>query len=129
MGRPTNALIVDDEAHVRMFVRLLLKEMGIQQTWEAGDGVAAVELTVQHKPEVVLMDINLPLMSGMEALARLRELEPDIPVVMMTSQSALHSVREAVRIGAAGYVLKHSPKRETLKALADVFDALDDGAP
>src|SRR4051812_24909526 len=106
MARPTNALIVDDEPHVRVFLRLLLKELGIPVLWEGADGNAAIELTVRHKPELVLLDINLPILSGLEALAQLRGLEPDIPVVMVTSQTALGSVQTASRLGAAGYVLK-----------------------
>jgi two-component system, chemotaxis family, chemotaxis protein CheY len=125
MSRPTNALIVDDEAHVRMFLRLLLKELGIASTWEAGDGAAAVDLTVRHKPELVLLDINLPVMNGLQALAQLRELEPDIPVIMVTSQTALGSVQQAVRLGAIGYVLKHVPKNEALKLLREALDSLE----
>jgi two-component system, chemotaxis family, chemotaxis protein CheY len=131
MARPTNALIVDDEAHVRMFLRLLLKELGVAAMWEAGDGATAVDLTVRNKPEVVLLDINMPVMSGLEALAQIRALEPDIPVIMVTTQSALGSVHEAARLGASGYVLKHLPKKEALKAIGEALDALDapDGAP
>ena len=126
MSRPTNALIVDDEAHVRTFLRLLLKELGITSTWEASDGAAAVEMAVQHKPELVLLDINLPVMSGLQALGRLQELEPDIPVIMVTSQSAMSSVQQAVRLGAAGYILKHSSKNEALRVLRDAIAALED---
>ncbi len=126
MGWPTNALIIDDEPHVRIFLRMVLKELGITQTWEAGDGATGVQMTVSHKPEIVLLDVNLPVMNGLQALAELRHLEPDIPVVMMTSQTAIGSVREASRLGAAGYVLKHLPKEQTLASLAELFDSLDD---
>jgi len=126
MARPTNALIVDDEAHVRTFLRLVLKELGITETWEAADGATAVQMTVSHKPEIVLLDINLPVMNGLKALAELRRLEPDIPVVMVTSQSAIGSVQQASRLGAVGYVLKHLPKAQTLASLAELFEAMDD---
>ncbi len=126
MARPTNALIVDDEAHVRMFLRLVLKELGITQTWEAADGVTAVQMAVSHKPEIVLLDINLPVMNGLRALAELGRLEPDLPVVMVTSQSAIGSVQEASRLGAVGYVLKHLPKAQTMASLKELFDAMDD---
>lgn len=126
MGRPTNALIVDDEAHVRTFLRLVLKELGIEQTWEAADGASAVQMAVSHKPEIVLLDINLPVMNGLQALAELGRLEPDIPVVMVTSQSAIGSVQEASRRGAVGYVLKHLPKAQTMASLAELFDSMDD---
>ena len=126
MGRPTNALIVDDEVHVRTFLRLLLKEIGIARTWEAADGAEAVELAVQHKPEVILLDINLPVVTGMQALARLREMEPDLPVIIVTSQGALSTVKEAVQLGAVGYVLKYLPKAEVLATLRAAIDAAGD---
>ena len=126
MARPTNALIVDDEAHVRTFLRMLLKEIGITNTWEAADGAAGVELAVQHKPEVILLDINLPVVTGMQALAQLKKLEPDIPVIIVTSQGALSTVKEAVQLGAVGYVLKHLPKAEVLATLREAIDAAAD---
>jgi DNA-binding NarL/FixJ family response regulator len=129
MAWPTNALIVDDEAHVRALVRLLLKELGITHVWEAADGQSAVDMTVQVKPELVMLDINLPILSGLKALAQLRDLEPDIPVIMMTSQTALGAVQEAARLGAAGYVLKHVPKKDAVAALREVLDALESGEP
>lgn len=125
MARPTTALIVDDEAHVRTFLRLLLKELGITTTWEASDGATGVALAVNHKPEVVLLDLNMPVLNGLEALTQLRELEPDIPVIMVTAQIALGSVQEAARLGASGYILKHNPKNQTLAALREAFAALD----
>lgn len=126
MGRPTNALIVDDEAHVRTFLRLVLKELGITQTWEAPDGATGVQMAVNHKPDIVLLDINLPVMNGLQALAELGRLEPDIPVVMVTSQSALSSVQQASQLGAVGYVLKHLPKAQTMASLTELFDSMDD---
>ena len=126
MARPTNALIVDDEPHVRTFLRLLLRELGIEHTWETGDGASAVELAVQHKPELILLDINLPIMTGLQALERLHVLEPDMPVIMVTTHSALTSVKEAVRLGAVGYVLKHTPKNQALQAMREVLDALEE---
>lgn len=128
MARPTNALIVDDESHVRAFLRLLLREIGISNCWEAADGASAVQLAQAHKPELVLLDVNLPGLNGLQVLAQLKELSPDMPVVMVTSQSAISTVSEAVRLGAVGYLLKHCPKEETLKALNEVLESIDDGS-
>src|SRR5688572_25862487 len=117
MARPTNALIVDDESHVRAFLRLLLRELGITDCWEAADGVSAVQLAQEHKPGIVLLDINLPGLNGLQVLAQLKQVDPDLPVVIVTAQGAISTVSEAVRLGAMGYLLKHRPKDETLKAL------------
>jgi two-component system, chemotaxis family, chemotaxis protein CheY len=124
MAHPKNALIVDDESHVRAFMRLLLREVGIEECWEGADGTSAIQLAQLHKPELVLLDINLPGLNGLQVLAQLKQFDPDIPVVMVTSQSSLSTVNEAVRLGASGYLLKHSRKEDTLKALREVFESL-----
>jgi two-component system chemotaxis response regulator CheY len=125
MGRPASALIVDDEPHVRTFLRLLLREVGITQTWEAPDGAVAVEMVAQHHPGLVLLDINLPVMGGLEALAQIKRTSPDLPVIMVTSQSAITTVHEAVRLGASAYVLKHSPKEQALNTLREALAEME----
>lgn len=126
MARPTHALIVDDEPHVRAFMRLLLREVGVSECWEAADGQTALALIQQHEPGLVLLDINLPQMSGIDVLAKLNELQSEVPVVMITSQSAMSTVNETLRLGAVGYILKHSPKEEAVEALRDVVESLDE---
>lgn len=126
MPRPTNALIVDDESHVRTFVRLLLKEVGIEECWEAPDGAAALELVARHRPQLLLLDYNMPQMTGLEVMAKLREAHSDIPVVFISAQSSLGVVNEAARLGAVGYIIKHAPKAEAVEALRDVLDSLDE---
>jgi len=127
MARPTNALIVEDEAHVRVFLRLLLKEVGIETVWEAGDGAQALVLAGQHRPELVLLDVNLPIMNGLEVLEHLAAEHPAMPVIMVTSQSAMKTVLESVKLGAIAYILKQSPNAESLKMLRDAIDGLANG--
>ena len=124
MPRPTNALIVDDEAHVRVFLRLLLKEAGIDRVWEAGDGAEALALAAAHAPELVLLDVNLPVMSGLEVLERLATVQPGVPVIMVSSQSAMKTVLECAKLGAIAYILKQSPKSEAAKLLREAIDDL-----
>lgn len=122
MPRPTNALIVDDEPHVRVFLKMVLKNLGIETTWEAGDGAQALAMARLHQPELVLLDINLPIMSGLEVLEQLGKMLPGVPVVMVTSQGAMKSVLECVKLGARAYILKHGSKTETLKMLREALD-------
>ena len=128
MSRPTTALIVDDEPHARTYVRLLLKELGVTTFWEAGDGAQALALFSQHQPEVVLLDVNLRMMNGLQVLQQIKTKNPDVPVIMLSSESALKTVHEAIRLGALAYVLKHSPKEAALASLTDAFDSLEDEA-
>lgn len=128
MARPNNALIVDDEAHVRVFVRTLLKQVGIEETWEAGDGAQALAMIAKHQPDLVMLDINLPMMSGLEVLAALQEEPGSPPVIMMSAQSSMKTVLDCVKLGAVAYILKHSPKAEALKLLREALDQLDGAA-
>jgi CheY-like chemotaxis protein len=125
MSRPTNALIVDDEAHVQVFLRLLLKELGVETTWSATDGAQALAMAAQHHPELVLLDVNLPVMNGLEVLQKLGVAHPGMPVIMVSSQSAMKTVLDCVKLGAVAYVLKHSPKAEALKMLREALDSLE----
>ena len=126
MARPKNTLLVDDEAHVRAFMRLLLRELGIEECWEAADGASALHLVKHHKPDLVLLDINLPGMSGLQVLGQIKQFNSELPVVMATAQSSMSTVGEAVRLGASGYLLKHCPKEETLEALRDILESLSE---
>jgi DNA-binding NarL/FixJ family response regulator len=133
MPRPTNALIVDDEAHVRVLIRVLLKQLGIETVWEAPDGATALEKAAAHKPDVVLLDINLPQVGGLEVLAKLKAAHPKIPVIIVSSQSTMKTVIQTRELGAEAYVLKHAPKSEVLQMLSDAFDNIaatsEDAAP
>jgi DNA-binding NarL/FixJ family response regulator len=122
MPRPVSALIIDDEPHVRIVFRLLLKQLGIETVWEAADGASALEQATEHKPEVVLLDINLPQIGGLEVLARLKKAHPAMPVVIVSSQSTMKTVIQTRELGAEAYVLKHAPKAEVLQMLSDAFD-------
>ncbi len=122
MPRPVNALIIDDEYHVRVVFKVLLKQLGIETVWEAGDGVTALEQAAEHLPQVVLLDINLPQMGGLEVLARLKAAHPSMPVIIVSSQSTMRTVIQTRELGAEAYVLKHAPQAEVLQMISDAFD-------
>jgi DNA-binding NarL/FixJ family response regulator len=131
MPRPVNALIIDDETHVRVLIRVLLKQLGIETVWEAADGASALEQAAAHNPNVILLDINLPQVGGLEVLAKLKAAHPKIPVIIVSSQSTMKTVIQTRELGAEAYVLKHAPKTEVLQMLSDAFDniaATTDGA-
>ncbi len=125
MPRPTNALVVDDEPHVRTFLRLVLKELGIEVKWEAANGAEALDVLQGHSPELVLLDLNMPLLGGLGVLERLQQLRPGTPAIIVTSQNALQTVQDVARLGAVGYVLKQSPRDVMLRELRDALDGLE----
>jgi CheY-like chemotaxis protein len=127
MARPTNALIVDDEAHVRLFARLLLKDVGITNVWEASDGQQAVELLNTHEPQLLLLDVNMPVMGGLDLLRELQAAGWNTPVIMLTAESSVKTVQQAAALGAAGYLLKQSSREESVAALREILDEVAEG--
>lgn len=128
MSRPTTALIVDDEAHVRTYLKLLLRELGIATCGEAADGEQALAAIERLNPELVLLDLNMPITGGLEVLRQINEARPELPVIVVSSQSAVKVVQEVARLGAIGYVLKHSPKAQALAMLHEALESLNGSA-
>jgi DNA-binding NarL/FixJ family response regulator len=104
-------LVVDDHTFFRAGMRTLLEEHGIAVS-EARSGEAAVELVASVAPDVVLMDLHMPGMSGIEATRHVSAVAPGIPVVMLTLSADDEHVVEAVRAGARGYLLKDAELAE-----------------
>ncbi|MBL9190584.1 MAG: response regulator [Opitutaceae bacterium] len=127
MPDSATVLIVDDEAHVRTYVRMLLKELGIESCWEAANGTEVLPLVAEHNPRLVLLDLNMPGTDGLKVLAQLAEAHPDLPVAIMTTQNSIESVNEAVRLGACAFILKHKPRPQVLAELRELIDSLGDG--
>jgi DNA-binding NarL/FixJ family response regulator len=127
MPRPTSALIVDDETHVRVYMKILLKQLGVTTIWEAAEGYAAIEQASEHKPDVVLLDINLPQLNGLEVLARMKAANPNVHVIVVSVESKPETLVQARELGADAYVLKHLPRAKVLSMLSDVFDEIAAG--
>jgi DNA-binding NarL/FixJ family response regulator len=125
MASSTTVLIVDDESHVRAYVRTLLKELGIETCWEATNGDAVLAMVKEHSPGLVLLDLNLPGTGGMQVLSQLAEAHPDVPVVIMTAQNSMDTVKEAAELGASGYILKHDARHRVVSALRDLIESLE----
>ncbi|MBW6435518.1 response regulator transcription factor [Actinoplanes hulinensis] len=120
-GRPIRLVIVDDDALVRAGLRILVGgSPDIEVVAEAGDGAEAVTASEAHWPDVVLMDIRMPRVDGLVATRRIRG-RPNAPqVIVLTTFDADEYVLEALRGGAAGFLLKDTPPREILAAVRSV---------
>jgi YesN/AraC family two-component response regulator len=114
-------LIADDEAHVRKFIGLIAKQLGTPQIFEAKDGREAVEVYQREKPDLVLLDVNMPVQNGLEALKQITAADPDAIVVMLTSLANRETVEEALQSGAANYLRKDTPKDELLAAFRETI--------
>jgi len=116
-------LLVDDEPHIRKFVGLILKQLGAPTILEAGNGEEALEIFQLQRPDLVLLDVNMPIMDGLETLKKLKAIDPDCVVVMLTSLANRQTIEDALRLGAANYIRKDTPKEEIAKTLGETIDA------
>ena len=101
-----SVLIVDDDAMMRSLLRIILRSEGWTVTAEATNGEQAIEQCKAVAPDIVCLDVMMPGMSGLEVLGVLHQEVPESRVVMITSDSSMHTVREAIAMGAAGYIVK-----------------------
>jgi two-component system, chemotaxis family, chemotaxis protein CheY len=122
MNLPGTILLVDDEPHIRKFVGLILRQLGPVKLIEAGTGAEALAAYALERPDLVLLDVNMPVMDGIETLRRLRELDPDSVVIMLTSLVNRHTIEQALELGAANYIRKDTPKDEILRALTETIE-------
>ncbi|MFF5226372.1 response regulator [Dactylosporangium sp. NPDC000521] len=103
---PPRVLVVDDQELIRTGFRLILTARGIDVVGEAADGAEAVQAAAALEPDVVLMDIRMPGMDGLEATRRILEHRPECRVLMLTTFDLDRYVYAALRIGASGFLLK-----------------------
>lgn len=116
-------LVADDHAMVREGLRQLLGlQEDIEVVGEARDGVEALEKARELKPDVLLMDIAMPRMGGIDALKLVRESLPDTRVVILTMYEKDAFAQEALRNGAVGFVLKGSPSSDMLAAIRNAYN-------
>jgi CheY-like chemotaxis protein len=114
-------LLVDDEPHIRKYLGLIARGLGTPVIIEAGNGVEALAKYQQESPQLVLLDVNMPGMDGLEILAALLAQDPDALVVMLTSLVNRQTVEECLKLGAASYIRKDTPKEAILAELSEVI--------
>ena len=123
MTEPVRVLVVDDHPMWRDGVRADLEASGAAQVvGEAGDGGEAIEAARDAMPDVVLMDLQLPTVSGVDATRRIVEESPHVKVLVLSASAEENDVLEAVKAGAAGYLLKSATASEVADAIARVRD-------
>ena len=113
-------LVVDDHPMVREGLRGMLTGDDVEVIDEAASGADAIRLAALRQPDVVLLDLELPDMDGLEVLGRLRERDPDLPVLVVTMHQDAGLLRRAVKAGVSGYVLKGVDRRELLASIRAV---------
>jgi DNA-binding NarL/FixJ family response regulator len=117
-GQRTRVMVADDHPVFRRGMRAILgAEPDIELLGEATDGEEAIALALKLRPDVILMDLNMPNVTGIEATRRIMEANPETAVLMLTMFEDDKSIFAAIRAGAHGYVLKGADGAETLRAI------------
>jgi len=115
-------LVVDDAAFVRMAVQQVLEAHGHTMVGEAGDGVQAIEKFAELKPDVVILDISMPEMNGIETLKRLKILNPAAKIIICSAIGYQDLLAQAIECGAAEFILKPFEKEQLINAIEKVMD-------
>ena len=117
----TRILIADDHAMLREGMRnLLSQEKDFELAGEAANGEEAVRLAKELKPDIVIMDIVMPKLNGLEATKQIKQLSPATSVLILTAYSDIRYIVELLEAGASGYLLKDAPGKEVVKAIRAV---------
>jgi DNA-binding NarL/FixJ family response regulator len=115
-------MIVDDHALVSSGLRALLESRdGFEVVSEVGDGISAVERARELRPDLIVMDVALPHLSGIEAMRQILAEQPQARIIALTAHRDRHYMAEALKAGAAGYLLKEAAFEELLSAIATVM--------
>ena len=123
---PIKICIVEDNADMRESVAQALNEAGVRCTGTYATAEAAVQDLPFQKPDVALVDINLPGMNGIECVAKLKEQMPQLQVLMLTRYEQSDMIFDSIRAGASGYLLKRTPAAQLIQAIEQVHSG---GAP
>lgn len=99
-------LVVDDAIFMRMSIKKMLEENGHTMIGEAADGVEAIEKYAELKPDVVLLDITMPEMNGIEALKRIRVLNPKAKIIICSAMGYQEMIAESIKCGAEDFIVK-----------------------
>jgi len=99
-------LVVDDASFMRVVLKDILTANGFQNIIEAADGAAAISAYQQYGPDIITLDINMPVVDGMQALRTILQVNPNAKVIMVTSVEQKHIILEAIKLGARDYIVK-----------------------
>ncbi|AOS43652.1 putative transcriptional regulatory protein TcrX [Lacunisphaera limnophila] len=129
MANPTKVLVVDDEPHLQVFMTLLVRTTLTEvSVVAAGDEATAMAQFHATRPDLVLLDINLIGSSGLDVLTQIRQVDPEVVVVMLTAVNVRQVIEEAMARGANGYILKEASEEEMADTLREILEADNDRA-
>ena len=121
--RKIRVIVVDDETHVRTLIKTVVNTMNCDIVGEAGNGRDAVTLFSEIKPNMMLLDINMPLKSGKEALVEIKKNYPNAFIIMLTSLTDRETIEDCIHLGASGFIRKDLPLDEMREVIKKTWKA------
>ena len=121
--KKTRIVVVDDQNVVRDGVVTMLSfQADMEVVGEAQNGIQAIEIAKRSKPDVVLLDMAMPLLDGLSTIPKIKELLPDVRILILTSFAESNLVYQAIKAGALGYLLKDATRKQLLQSIRDVAE-------
>jgi two-component system, chemotaxis family, chemotaxis protein CheY len=114
-------ILADDESHIREYLKAILVSMKCEVVGEAENGQEAVELYKSNKPDLIFLDVNMPLKTGDEALQEIMQEDSNAFVIMLTSVADMETVKDCIGKGAANYILKDTPRKEMMEMIKETW--------
>ena len=115
------ALVVDDEPHVRKYIGLILRSIGASSVIEAENGAEGFAAYQRERPDLVLLDVNMPVQDGIATLKQIRAFNPEASVIILTSLATRQTIEEAADSGALHYLRKDTPRAELVALLTELL--------
>ncbi len=116
------AIIADDEPHVRTFLRMLLGDIGVRVIGEVPDGARAVELFRERRPDLMLLDLNMPIKTGEEVLKEVLADFPEATIIILSSKADRETVQRCAALGAANYIRKDCAPAEIVDIVSETLN-------
>jgi len=117
---PIRVLLADDHQMVRQALKALLEREGFQVSGEADDGAQAIKLAAEQRPDVAVLDVAMPVLSGLDAAQEIKRVSPKTKVILLTMHAEDHHVLRSLRAGAKGFLLKTHAAEDLVRALREV---------
>ena len=122
MSEKPPVLIVDDEVHIRRLLYFILKKMGFEKIHRAKNGEEGISFFKEYHPQITLMDINMPIMDGLQALEKIMALSPEAKVIMLTSLASREVVEKCAALGASDFIRKDTPQEEIAQSIKELLE-------
>ena len=113
-------LIVDDAVFIRQSLKIMLERNGFEVAGEADNGEKAIDQYKQLSPDIVTMDITMPVMDGIEAVQEIKKLDKNANIVMMTALGQQSMVKKAIELGVKGFIIKPFSEQKIIKVLKEL---------